>query len=75
MTAAEALHTLVPGYACRGNIDDSTQKQYDELVWNDARPKPKWAEVQAAMLLSKPAPEKTLEERVAALEAKTSGLG
>ena len=67
MTLAEALHVLVPGYSCTGNIDDSTEEQYNALVWEDLRAKPTWSEISAVMAEEIPIVP-TLEDRVEALE-------
>ena len=49
MLLGEAINILCPLAEYRGLIDDSTQRQFDAIEWCDKRPKPTWAEIEAAM--------------------------
>jgi hypothetical protein len=48
MDIAATLDYLVPAAQYRGSLTANTEDAYTDIEWQDARPKPTWAELQAA---------------------------
>jgi len=46
--AALALETLLPSAVYGGSLTAGTEASYNAIVWEDARPKPAWSEIEAA---------------------------
>lgn len=74
MTLAQALDQLVPLYRCSGNIDDSTEAQYNALTWNDPRAKPSWSTIQTEMAKEYPG-DRTASEMMALCRELKDVLG
>lgn len=47
-----ALAVLGQGWAFGGSVTDGTEACWDEVVWEDERPKPTWEELQAAHVVA-----------------------
>ena len=47
---ALSIEVLVPAAKYGGVLTGNNQAEYDTLRWNDARPKPNWAAVQAVVV-------------------------
>lgn len=50
MDVALAIEYLAPAAEYFGSVTDCSAAAYEALIWNDARPKPSWEQLQAAML-------------------------
>ena len=48
MDVALGIEALIPSAEYFGSTTDNTEESFDNLVWNDARPKPTWKKVQDA---------------------------
>ena len=57
LDVATALDVLVPAAKYGGSLTANTREAFDALRWEDDRPKPSWADVEAAMT---PDPTETL---------------
>lgn len=50
-----ALQLILPGAQYGGSLTDNTREAYEALTWEDNRPKPSWAEIDAAHVKLVPA--------------------
>ena len=50
---ALVLDDLVPEGNWQGSVTDNTKESFDNLRWNDNRPKPTWEEVEDRWLITK----------------------
>jgi hypothetical protein len=48
MDVALGIEALVPAAEYFGSTTANTKKSYDDLNWQDERPKPTWAAIQSA---------------------------
>lgn len=62
---AAALDVLVPGAAYGGSLTANTKAAFDALRWEDERPKPSWADVEAVEI---PVPTDPQDAFAAAIE-------
>ena len=68
---ALAIDALVPAAQYGGSVTANTEAAYNAIRWEDARPKPTWAEIVAA---EPPAPAPVVTMRQARLALNTAGL-
>lgn len=45
MDIALILHKLVPSAKYRGSLTDNTEESYNNIIWEDERPKPSWQDL------------------------------
>ncbi|WP_027366926.1 hypothetical protein [Desulfocurvibacter africanus] len=64
MNVALALDALVPAAKYGGSLTSNTQESYNELRWEDERPKPTWAEIEEAWI------GLDLDAQIAAIDAR-----
>ena len=73
MDIALVLDRLIPGGDWQGSVTDNTKEAFDNVRWNDERPKPSWEEMEAKWpeIEAEPEPKSEIEilkERIKVLE-------
>ncbi len=78
MDIALGIEALLPAAQYFGSTTANTKEAFDNLNWQDERPKPTWKQVQdayAALPEEIKDPQKFEAERKAAAQAKLAALG
>ena len=78
MDIALCLDILVPGGNWQGSVTANTRKAYEAVRWNDARPKPSWADIEAQWAIEAakppPAPPRNMEQEIDDLKTRITAL-
>jgi len=62
MDIAKAIELLVPEASYFGSVTSNQKSDYNNIIWNDTRPKPTWKELEQAWQEYNPDTEPTTEE-------------
>lgn len=63
MDVALSIEHLLPAAEYGGVTQENTQEEYDALRWEDSRPKPTWAQIEAAWIVIEPSFRPAQRER------------
>lgn len=74
MDIAMSIEHLLPAAQYGGSTNQNTQAAYNTLKWNDPRPKPTWAQIQAAYQAIKESLRERRRKTFAALKTEVQAL-
>jgi len=70
MDIALAIDAIVPSAKYGGSVTDNTREAFDALRWEDSRPQPTWAELEAVVIpVAAPGTITRRQARLALLQA------